>query len=414
MNTNNIRQYLLNGLDPNPELVSDAPFMGTLENWEPGQFGMIRATKIGGTEDPIFTGLTGAGLAPFGELYTYDNYNTKTIIGGTPTDYANNHSLCCTSNGMVFFAGPSPSLSMTTIGARLYTPSNNAVFWCGAFNQGLGLALADDTLLQMLADPADDGLDHWQDMSVGYKEFSSEVLGLHRLPGGAVLVCTAQGLYRIYPTDFERFTFGQEHLTTDVCYVPMNLKCLTPLVVNDEGDILLIGADGVQKLGYKQTLNSKASDITRVTYDSYRNTYYICTDEYTYILNESGLWVLQQHVQAKTDILEFAENPLTLPQSLAETVPFTLGVEGIKSLKGVLLRHTGLVEVSFGFREQSGAPFAYTAWMEPDSRGAVNKVVTGYEFTIRMRASAPVTVSDLDVTWTNAVKTNFSQISRRV
>jgi len=124
--------------------------------------------------------------------------------------------------------------------------------------------------------------------------------------------------------------------------------------------------------------------------------------------------VLQQFVQAKVDKFAYAEPIADLPESLAETVPFTLGVEGVKSLKGVLLQHTGSVEVSFGFRERQGAPLVYTAWMEPDSRGAVNKVVTGYEFTIRLRSSLPVTISDMDVIWTNAVKTNFSQVIRRL
>ena len=194
----------------------------------------------------------------------------------------------------------------------------------------------------------------------------------------------------------------------------MSLRCDVPLLVNDRGEVLLFTADGIQKLGFSQTLASKATDITRITFDSFRNTYYICTDEYTYVLNDSGLYVLQQLVQAKVDTYEYADPIASLPESIAETVPFTLGIEGVKSLKGALLRYQGTVEVSFGFREQSNMPFSYTSWMEPDSRGAVNKVVTGYEFTLRLRSSSPVTVSDMDIMWTNAVKTNFSQVSRRI
>lgn len=419
MNNSNIRDYLLNGLDPLPEQVSDTPFMSTLNNWIPSNFGIARAAKIDTASISLFTGLTGAASAPFNDVYCYSDY--RTVVGATT--YTNKHALCCESNGMLFFAKPSGSLVMTTVGARLYTPNTKHLFWCGAFNQGLGIALAVDSLLQVTIDTQpspttenpNNNLDHWQDMSCGYKTFLSAILGLHSLPNGAILVCTSHGLFRVFPTDFERFTFGEEHVTNDICNIPMSMDCLNPLMVNDSGETLLVGADGIRKLGYRQTLSPVVNNISRVTFDSFRNTYYICTNNYTYVLNDSGLWVLQQLVQAKTDRFEFANTIASLPTSVAETVPFTLGVEGIKSLKGVLLRYSGDVRVSFGFREQRGAPMQYTPAMEPDSRGAVNKVVTGFEFAIRLESStASTTVSDIDVMWSNAVKTNFSQVSRRL
>ena len=424
MNTSNIRDYLVNGLDPNPEQASDMPFMQQLDNWIPSPHGLHRAEKLPGAIDALFTDLTGAAAVPFGTAYCYDDYEAVVDVGAGNVSYLENHGLCCESNGMVFFARPHPSLTMTDVGARLYTPGPRTVFWCGAFNHGLGVALANDSLLNITIDTSEgveedpnSNLDHWQGFSCGYKAFESgaTILGLHEMPGGSVLVCTENGLYNMFPVDFERFTFGEAHLTRDICNVPMSIRCETPLLVNDNGEALLIGSEGVQKLGYKQTLEDIVDDITRVTFDTYRNTYYICTSEYTYILNNSGLYVLQQLVQAKTDKYSYAESIAALPESYAETVPFTLGVEGIKSLKGVLLRYAGYVEVSFGFREQSGAPLVYTPWMAPDSRGAVNKVVTGYEFTVRMRtSSAGTSISNIDAVWSNAVKTNFSQVMRRL
>ena len=109
MNTN-IRDYLINGLDPNPEQIADAPYMQQLDNWVPSQYGLSRASKIGGTLISLFTNLTGAALPPFGEVYTYANYDTTLVFGGT-TIYNNNHALCCSSNGMVFFAKPAMRVS---------------------------------------------------------------------------------------------------------------------------------------------------------------------------------------------------------------------------------------------------------------------------------------------------------------
>lgn len=253
-------------------------------------------------------------------------------------------------------------------------------------------------------------LDHIVDLTCGYKEFGSAITGLHVMPGGRLVVCTADGLYLVSIADFERFTFGCEQLTSDVVSIPMSIVSGAPLLVNTGGEVLLIASDGIKKLGYSQHLTDKT--IPRITYQSYRDEYYICATDATYVIGQTGMWKLGQIVQGVTDTLKSATD-ITLATSDAITAPFDLQTEGIKNLKGVRVVHTGTIYVSVGTRKSANEEFVYTTPEMPDSRGAVNVVASGSEFTIRITASGDATVSDLGVFWTDAVKTNVSRHIRR-
>lgn len=417
MNFSSLKEYLVNGLDPSPDDSINVPFMQTLTNWVPAPTGLKSATKLS-TAGTITT-LTGYGLTPFGDVKTSSTYDTTVTVNGASTVYSNSHARCCTAKGMIFFAKPKSDIVQTDFSKALYTPGASNVFWCGPFNEGLGLALGlnNDTQLHLMS--GEDGVDHFNKYACGYIQLPGTVHGLHEM-GPNVVVCTQDGLYLLEPANFERFTFGHTKLSSDVCTTPMTITGGIPVVVNAAGELLILQQDGIQKLGYSKFLYGKT--ITRVTKHSYKESYYICLNESSplvYILNQSGLYAMAQTVGAKTDNLEACTTVSSLGAAVAETMPFNLGIEGMKNIKGVVINCSTDVTVSIGYKKsRDDTAFSYTSDVvaSPDSRGVINMVVSGYEFTVKVTGAdaASTWISDLGVLSTDAVKTNFSRISRRV
>lgn len=426
MNVSDLSSYLRSGLDPTILEVVDTPYMRVMENWIPDVIGMVKATALPNVAHwTIDANMRGrAPMLAIGStlrrVMTMDNYTTRIATTGESfTDYTNNHRLCCDAQGVLFFADPKPGTGGFETGRsdaskRLYDSSPFDLFWCGIFNEALGVITKSD--LDFRLPLGDSGLDHFKDFTSGQITFKGRIEGIHALPEGRLVVCTEDGLQLVSPMQFERFTFGAEKVTSDKCKVPHSINATSPLLVNTEGEALIVSTAGIQKIGYRRQLAGIADGlIHRVTYHEYKNTYYICTANDTFVLNDLGLWLLKQQVITKTDVFSVVGSGSGVATALAETVPFSLEVEGVKNLKGVLLESTGAIQVSFGFRESENAIMQYTPWMSPDSRGAVNKVVTGCEFSIRfMSSAANASISKVAAVWSNAVKTNFSQSRRRL
>lgn len=411
MNFSSLREYLVRGLDPLIEESVNAPYMSTLDNWIPTPSGLVMAQKLTTAED--LSDLTGYGVAPFGDVKTYSDYTTIVSVGEDITTYLGNHARCCASKGMLFFAMPSEDFAADTMGALLYTPGEDTVFWCGAFNEGLGAVLGEDTDLHLMT--GETGYDQLHKLSCGYIQMPGVVYGLHPLEAG-VVVNTSDGIYVLQPADFDRFTFGKIRLATDVCYTPMSYTGHAPLLVNSVGEVLVLEQEGIKKLGYSRQLVGKT--ILRTTKHSYRQSFYICVDgDETFVINDLGMYRLIQRVHFKSDDLEAVESVASLGTAVAETVPTNLGIEGIKNIKGIVINCSSNVTVSIGYKKSRNAAMEYTNAVvaSPDSRGVINEVVSGYEFTIKLTGAADSSswVSDLGVLVTDATKTNFSRLSRR-
>lgn len=414
MNFSNLKDHLVRGLDPNAEEVVNSPFMNSLLNWIPTHNGLRMAAALTTVSD--LSTLTGYAPTPFGLVKTYSTYNTKVTVGVTDTDYPNTHARCCSAKGMVFFAMPKTGFSPEAFGDLLYTPRADTVFWCGAFNEGLGCAVGDDDVLHLAS--GETGYDQLHKMSCGYIQMPGTVYGIHPMEH-AVIVNTSVGIYVLQPADFERFTFGKTQLASDICLTPMTHTGQIPILVNSQGEVLLVSQDGIQKLGYSRFLNGKT--ISRITKHSYKNTFYLPTTEAsdtTFVINEAGMYQLGQIVHFKSNELE-AVKAATLANSVAETLPFNAGAEGIKTIKGIVINCSDNVTLSIGYKaSRDSDSFTYTSDVvaSPDSRGVVNMVVSGYEFTVKITGTAgsQAWVSDLGVLIADNVKTNFRRQSRRV
>lgn len=415
MNFNDLRTYLIAGLDPSREAVVNAPFMQQLDNWVPTFNGLRAVTGLTDT-DTDHENTTGIAIAPFGSVETDSSYSSYVTIGeAEAVEYTYNHYLCCASKGMVFFAKPHTTFVADTLGRKLYTPASNIVFWCGVFNEGLGAALGSDVDLNIPVGDLDYAYDQLNKYTCGYIELPGTVYGLHQLDA-SIIANTSAGVYLLQPSNFERFTFGYTQIATDVSMTPMTFTGQIPMLVTSLGEALILETDGIKNLGFSQFLSGVT--VKRITKHSYRNTYYICLNAaYTYAINEIGMYKLMQQVHFKSDGLEEVESTLTTTAATAETAPFDLGIEGLKNIKGVVVKCSSDVQVQIGYREsEDSEEFSYTGLAFPDSRGVINEVVSGYEFTIKLLGSTSSSswVSNLGVLVTDSVKTNFSRLSRRV
>ncbi len=255
-------------------------------------------------------------------------------------------------------------------------------------------------------------IDHWKEdperlagLTCGYASMLGEILGLHWMPGGAILACTDEGLYHLSPTDFKLFTFGTQFVSPDICSIPMSIPNVPPLLVNQHGDAILFTNDGPSRIGYTRYLKDLA--IARTSFHSERNSFYLCGNEdSTFVLNDSGLWELGQQVQVKTDIYEAVLTD-TIGPSSSETLPFDLDVMGVKTVRGVVIRGSGSVEARIGYKTTNACELEYTDWVAPDSRGFVSISVSGCSFVVGFKGDPNAEIHDADVLWDHAVKTSI-------